>query len=53
MQDVDTVELMKDVALYNTAVSSPLHAVIVTNRLPRGVGWARCCAHHRAEGRRP
>ena len=31
MQDVNTVELMKGVALYNTAVSSPGHALVVPN----------------------
>lgn len=31
MQDVNTVELMKGVALYNTAVTSPGHALVVTD----------------------
>jgi pyruvate dehydrogenase (quinone)/pyruvate decarboxylase len=53
MQDVDTVELMKGVALYNTAVSSPGHALVVTDiacRSALGTRRTWSCPHHRAEG---
>ena len=35
MQSVDTVALMKDVALYNVEITSPGHALIVANRANR------------------
>jgi pyruvate dehydrogenase (quinone) len=52
MQDVNTVELMKGVALYNTAVNSAGHALVVTDIACRSANrGTRCCAYHCAEGR--
>ena len=45
MQDVNTVELMKGVALYNTAVSSPGHALVVTDIACRSALGGRGVAH--------
>ncbi len=45
MQDVNTVELMKGVALYNTAVSSPGHALVVTDIACRSALGRRGVAH--------
>lgn len=45
MQCVDTVALMKDVAIYNTQVSGPLHADIVTNIACRAAMGLRGVAH--------
>ena len=45
MQDVDTVELMKGVALYNTAVTSAGHALVVTDIACRAALSGRGVAH--------
>jgi pyruvate dehydrogenase (quinone) len=45
MQDVDTVELMKGVALYNTAITSPGHALVVADIACRSALAARGVAH--------
>jgi pyruvate dehydrogenase (quinone)/pyruvate decarboxylase len=45
MQDVNTVELMQGVALYNTAISSPGHAVVVTDIACRSALGGRGVAH--------
>ncbi len=45
MQDVDTVELMKGVALYNTAVTSAGHALVVTDIACRSALGGRGVAH--------
>jgi pyruvate dehydrogenase (quinone) len=45
MQDVNTVELMKGVALYNTAVNSPGHALVVTDIACRSALGGRGVAH--------
>jgi pyruvate dehydrogenase (quinone) len=45
MQDVDTIELMRDVALYNTAVLSPGHALVVSNLACRSALGGRGVAH--------
>jgi len=45
MQAVDTVALMKDVALYNIAVSGPIHASIVGNLACRSAIGGRGVAH--------
>jgi pyruvate dehydrogenase (quinone) len=45
MQDVNTVELMKGVALYNTAVTSPGHALVVTDIACRSALGGRGVAH--------
>jgi pyruvate dehydrogenase (quinone) len=45
MQDVNTVELMKGVALYNTAVSSAGHALVVTDIACRSALGGRGVAH--------
>ncbi len=45
MQDVDTVTLMQGVALYNTAVTSPLHALAVTDLACRAALGGRGVAH--------
>jgi pyruvate dehydrogenase (quinone) len=45
MQDVNTVELMKGVALYNTAVSSAGHAMVVTDIACRAALGGRGVAH--------
>jgi pyruvate dehydrogenase (quinone) len=44
-QDVNTVELMKGVALYNTAVTSPGHAIVVTDLACRAAMGGRGVAH--------
>jgi pyruvate dehydrogenase (quinone) len=45
MQGVDTVALMKDVALYNVAVTGPRHALLVGNRACRAALGDRGVAH--------
>ena len=45
MQDVNTIELMKGVALYNTAVLGPGHAEAVTNIACRSALGGRGVAH--------
>jgi pyruvate dehydrogenase (quinone)/pyruvate decarboxylase len=45
MQDVNTVDLMKGVAVYNTAVTSPLHALVVTDIACRAALGQRGVAH--------
>jgi pyruvate dehydrogenase (quinone) len=45
MQAVDTQALMRDVAIYNVAVSGPLHAGIVGNLACRSALGARGVAH--------
>jgi pyruvate dehydrogenase (quinone) len=45
MQGVDTVALMKDVALYNVAVTGPRHALLVGNRACRAALSDRGVAH--------
>ncbi len=45
MQDVNTVELMKGVALYNTAVTSPGHALVVADIACRSALAGRGVAH--------
>ena len=45
MQDVNTVELMKGVALYNTAVTSPGHAIVVADIACRSALGGRGVAH--------
>jgi pyruvate dehydrogenase (quinone) len=45
MQGVDTVALMKDVALYNVAVTGPDHALLVGNRACRAALGNRGVAH--------
>jgi pyruvate dehydrogenase (quinone) len=45
MQSVDTVALMRDVALYNTQISGPLNAGIVTNLACRAALGLRGVAH--------
>jgi len=45
MQGVDTVALMKDVALYNVAVTGPDHALLVGNRACRAALGDRGVAH--------
>ncbi len=45
MQDVNTVELMKGVALYNTAVTSPGHALVVADIACRSALSGRGVAH--------
>jgi pyruvate dehydrogenase (quinone) len=45
MQGVDTVALMKDVAVYNVAVTGPDHALIVANRACRAALGDRGVAH--------
>lgn len=45
MQDVNTVELMKGVALYNTAVTSPGHALVVADLACRAALGGRGVAH--------
>jgi pyruvate dehydrogenase (quinone) len=45
MQDVNTVELMKGVALYNTAVSSAGHALVVADIACRSALGGRGVAH--------
>src|ERR1700691_5629948 len=45
MQGVDTVALMQDVAVYNTQISGPLHAEIVTNLACRAALGSRGVAH--------
>jgi pyruvate dehydrogenase (quinone) len=45
MQDVDTIELMTGVALYNTAVLSPGHALVVSNIACRSALGGRGVAH--------
>jgi pyruvate dehydrogenase (quinone) len=45
MQGVDTVALMKDVSLYNVAVSGPDHALLVGNRACRAALGNRGVAH--------
>ncbi len=45
MQDVNTVELMKGVALYNTAVTSPGHAIAVADIACRAALGGRGVAH--------
>ena len=45
MQSVDTVALMKDVALYNVEITSPGHALIVANRACRTAMGNRGVAH--------
>ncbi|MBV9747261.1 MAG: hypothetical protein JO157_00450, partial [Acetobacteraceae bacterium] len=45
MQDVNTVELMKGVALYNTAVTSPGHALVVADLACRAALGGRSVAH--------
>jgi pyruvate dehydrogenase (quinone) len=45
MQDVNTVELMKGVALYNTAVTSPGHALVVADVACRSALGGRSVAH--------
>ena len=45
MQDVNTVELMKGVALYNTAVTSPDHAIAVADIACRAALGGRGVAH--------
>jgi pyruvate dehydrogenase (quinone) len=45
MQGVDTVALMKDVAIYNVAVTGPDHALIVGNRACRVALGERGVAH--------
>jgi pyruvate dehydrogenase (quinone)/pyruvate decarboxylase len=44
-QSVDTVALMKDVALYNTQITGPSHALIVTDIACRTALGARGVAH--------
>ena len=44
-QDVDTVRLMQEVALYNVAVTGPEHAIIVGNRACRAALGDRGVAH--------
>ena len=44
-QDVDTVRLMQEVALYNVAVTGPEHAIIVGNRACRAALGERGVAH--------
>jgi pyruvate dehydrogenase (quinone)/pyruvate decarboxylase len=44
-QDVDTVRLMQEVALYNIEVTGPEHAVIVANRACRAALGDRGVAH--------
>ncbi|HEY1724567.1 MAG TPA: thiamine pyrophosphate-binding protein [Steroidobacteraceae bacterium] len=45
MQSVNTVALMQDVALYNTQISGPLNAAIVTNLACRAALGLRGVAH--------
>lgn len=45
MQDVDTIELMKGVALYNTAVLGFGHAKVVSNIACRSAPGGRGVAH--------
>jgi pyruvate dehydrogenase (quinone) len=45
MQSVDTVALMKDLAVYNVAVTGPAHALIVGNRACRAALGDRGVAH--------
>jgi pyruvate dehydrogenase (quinone) len=45
MQSVDTLALMKDVALYNIAVTGPIHASIVGNLACRSAVGGRGVAH--------
>jgi pyruvate dehydrogenase (quinone) len=45
MQDVNTVELMRGVALYNTAISSAGHALVVTDIACRSALGGRGVAH--------
>jgi pyruvate dehydrogenase (quinone) len=45
MQSVDTVALMKDVALYNVEITSPGHALIVANRACRAALGNRGVTH--------
>ena len=45
MQGVDTVALMKDVSLYNVAVTGPAHALIVGNQACRFAMGSRGVAH--------
>ena len=45
MQDVNTVELMKGVALYNAAVTGPLHALVVADIACRAALGGRGVAH--------
>jgi len=44
-QDVNTVELMKGVAIYNTSVTSPGHAIVVTDLACRAALGGRGVAH--------
>jgi pyruvate dehydrogenase (quinone) len=44
-QDIDTIALMNDVALYNTAVTSPGHALIVSDLACRAALGNRGVAH--------
>src|SRR5438874_2819219 len=44
-QDVDTVRLMQEVALYNVQVTGPEHAIIVANRACRAALGDRGVAH--------
>lgn len=44
-QDLDTIRLMQEVALYNIEVSGPQHAIIVTNRACRAALGDRGVAH--------
>jgi len=44
-QDVDTVRLMQEVALYNVEVTGPEHAIIVANRACRAALGDRGVAH--------
>ncbi|MGH7211592.1 MAG: thiamine pyrophosphate-binding protein, partial [Acetobacteraceae bacterium] len=45
MQDVNTVELMKGVALYNTVITSPGHAIVVADLACRAALAGRGVAH--------
>ncbi len=45
MQDVDTIKLMESVALYNTAISGPLHALAVSDIACRSALGGRGVAH--------
>ena len=44
-QDLDTVRLMQEMALYNIEVTGPQHAVIVANRACRAALGDRGVAH--------
>jgi pyruvate dehydrogenase (quinone) len=44
-QDLDTIRLMQEVALYNVEVSGPQHAIIVANRACRAALGDRGVAH--------